>query len=148
MALWVIFTVLTVVVLVWVMHPVIWPSKDLIEEQAFERAVYRDQLQELERDAERGIINEKEKESALNEVSRRLLGVQASKGSLENLPSSTTATSVVAVISVVAITGFAGLLYNKLGNPKMPDQPQDVRIENAAKNGDMARSEERRVGKE
>ncbi|VAV98143.1 Cytochrome c heme lyase subunit CcmH [hydrothermal vent metagenome] len=138
MALWVIFTVLTVVVLVWVMHPVIWPSKDLVEEQAFERAVYRDQLQELERDAERGIINEKEKESALNEVSRRLLGVQASKGSLENLPSSTTATSVVAVISVVAITGFTGLVYNKLGNPKMPDQPQDVRIENAAKNGDMA----------
>ncbi len=138
MALWVIFTVLTVVVLVWVMHPVIWPSKDLIEEQAFERAVYRDQLQELERDAERGIINEKEKESALNEVSRRLLGVQASKVSLEPLPSSTTATSIVAVVSVVAITGFSGFVYNKLGNPTMPDQPQDVRIENAAKNGDMA----------
>ncbi len=138
MALWVFFTVLTVVALVWVMHPVIWPSKDIIEEQAFERAVYRDQLQELERDAERGLINEKEKESALNEVSRRLLGVQASKDPLKSLPSSTTATSVMAVVSVAAITIFSGLLYNKLGNPKMPDQPQDVRIENAAKNNDMA----------
>jgi len=138
MALWMIFTLLTVVVLIVVMYPVLRPNTDIIEDQVYESAVYRDQLKELERDAERGIINEKEKESALNEVSRRLLGVQASFNKSANPSSKTNSANIVALVSAVAITGFAGLLYNNLGNPEMPDQPQSVRVANATKSGDMA----------
>lgn len=138
MTLWMIFTALTVVVLIGVMYPILRPGKDAVDEQAYESAVYRDQLQELERDAERGVISEKEKESALNEVSRRLLGVQASYKNSVKLSGPSKATGIIALASVVAITGFSGLLYNKLGKPDVPDQPQEARIANAAKNGDMA----------
>lgn len=137
MALWMIFTALTAVALFWVLYPMLKPSKDVVDEQAFERAVYRDQLQELERDAERGVINDKEKDSALNEVSRRLLSVQSNIKNAPSAAGSNKPTIVVAVMSVVAVTAFSGLLYEKLGSPKIPDQPQKARIANAQKNGDM-----------
>ena len=41
----------------------------------FDRAIYRDQLQELDRDKARGLIGETEAQAARNEISRRLLQV-------------------------------------------------------------------------
>ncbi len=137
MALWIILTILMVVTLFWVMYPVLWSARDVIEDQAFESAVYRDQLQELERDAERGVINEKEKISALNEVSRRLLGVKAKYKNSSASSSPTRSTNVVILMSVVAITAFTGLVYKSLGNPGLPAQPQAARLESATKSGDM-----------
>ncbi len=139
MALWIIFSALTIVALIWVMYPFLRSSKQAARELNFESAVYRDQLQELERDAERGLISEKEKESALNEVSRRLLGAQTSH---EQAPAAITirtrSSNVIALVSVVAVAGVAGMLYKKVGRPELPDQPQEQRIANAAKSGDTA----------
>ena len=141
MALWMIFAALTVLALIWVLYPMFRPDRVDVDEQTFERAVYRDQLQELERDAERGVINQKEKESALNEVSRRLLGAQ-SDARLDakvvgRVSTSTKTTQLVAVVSAIVVTGFSGFLYKSIGNPTLPDQPQEQRIANAQQNRDM-----------
>ena len=42
--------------------------------EAYDQAVYRDQLRELERDIERGLLTEAEAVSARLEIQRRLLG--------------------------------------------------------------------------
>ena len=144
MTLWIIFAAMTIITLVWVLYPVLRSGKvaasEQGEEQAYDSAVYRDQLQELERDAERGLINEKEKESALNEVSRRLLNAQAQASQQKTSGSAVSQTRkghIITVVSVLAVAGFAGLLYKKIGRPELPDQPQEQRIKNASKNGDM-----------
>lgn len=138
MALWMIFAGLTVVALLLVMYPLLRPAAIKLDDQGAETAVYRDQLDELERDAERGLISKKEKESALNEVSRRLLGAKARDDNAEHAKTArTTSASIIAVVSALAVTGFAGLLYKSIGRPDLPDQPQEQRIADAAKSGDM-----------
>lgn len=133
---------MTIVVLIWVMYPVLRPGKAKMTEQeelhAYDSAVYRDQLLELERDADRGLIDQKEKQAALNEVSRRLLTAQENHQQAPALTISKSRTGqVIAIISVIAIIGMSGLLYLKIGRPDLPDQPQEQRIANAAKTGDM-----------
>jgi len=136
MGLWMIFAALTIAALIWVMHPVLLRRKTVVAEHEFESAVYRDQLQELERDAERGLISEKEKQSALNEVSRRLLGVKDSRSTVAK--DQTQSGRLVALISVTAIVAVTGFTYQKIGQPQLPDQPQKERIANAVEAGDMA----------
>ena len=138
MALWMIFAGLTILALVWAMYPVLRPAPAMDEEQAYESAVYRDQLQELERDAARGLISEKEKQSALNEVSRRLLNAQSNTEKAPVVVNGRSKTNMtVTLVSALVITAGAGLLYKKLGRPDLPDLPQQVRIANAGKTGDM-----------
>ena len=142
MALWIIFALMTIVTLVCVMYPVLRSGKAQVTEQdeqnAYDSAVYRDQLAELERDGERGLINEKEKEAALNEVSRRLLAAQESFQQAPSFTVSKTRTGqAVAIVSVLAIAGISGLFYKKIGRPELPDLPQEQRIANASKTGDM-----------
>ena len=142
MTLWVIFAAMTIVVLVWVMYPVLRPGRDTQDQDetkhAYDSAVYRDQLKELERDAERGLINEKEKDAALNEVSRRLLSAEEGRQQAPALTISKTRTGqAISVLSVLAIVGVSAILYLKIGRPELPDLPQEKRIANASKNGDM-----------
>jgi len=142
MTLWVIFAALTIVSLIWVLFPILRPGKaaqspDEIK-HAYDKAVYRDQLKEIERDAERGLIDEKEKEAALNEVSRRLLAAEENRQQAPALTvSQTRSGKAMTVMSLLAIVGLAGALYATIGRPDLPDMPQAKRIANAAKNGDM-----------
>ena len=139
MALWMIFAALTIVALVGVMFPVLRRKQIDVEEHEFESAVYRDQLQELKRDAERGLISEKDKESALNEVSRRLLGVNLDKVQVADSSGRQSRISrLVALVSVASVVAVAGFMYQQIGKPQLPDQPQEARIAKAAQNGDMA----------
>jgi cytochrome c-type biogenesis protein CcmH len=140
MALWMIFGALTIVSLAWVLWPVFRRAdSEVVADRAFDSEVYRDQLRELERDAERGLINEKEKESARNEVSRRLLAAKtamekAERGAKINNKGRRNGVLAVSLTGVIAV---AGLLYNKIGTPDMPDLPQEQRLANAMKNKDM-----------
>lgn len=133
---------MTIVTLIWVMYPVLRPGKAKMTEReelhAYDSAVYCDQLLELERDADRGLIDQKEKQSALNEVSRRLLAAQENHQQAPALTISKTRTGqIITVVSVLVIIGISGLLYLKIGRPDLPDMPQEQRIANASKTGDM-----------
>lgn len=92
-------------------------------------AVYRDQLAEVDRDLERGILAEDEAEAARTEIKRRLLAA-ADAGEL----AAATARPVPptlrgAAITVIAILVPAGALgvYFALGSPTVPDQPLAAR---------------------
>src|SRR5687767_2858545 len=77
MLLWIIFAVLTAGALAALAWPFYRRRGLGAEEQEF--SVYRDQLAELERDRERGLLAPADAEAARNEVARRLLKAEEAR---------------------------------------------------------------------
>lgn len=91
----------------------------------YDRAVYRDQLAELEQDLKRGLINDAEAEAARREIERRLLQTEAAGGA-EGRASGGPRPWLrrLALALVVALPPALGLgLYLQLGTPDLPGLP-------------------------
>ena len=88
-------------------------------------AVYRDQLSEVERDRDRGLLTPDEAEAARHEVERRLLAAAADRP--EATSSHARGRSVtLAVLAVVVCGGSLGI-YALLGAPGVPSLPHAAR---------------------
>jgi cytochrome c-type biogenesis protein CcmH len=88
--------------------------------EAYNLAVYRDQLAEIDRDLARGLLNAEQGEAARTEIGRRILALSpppAAPGSAATTP------FAVATIAVLLLPFAAWLLYARLGSPALPDQP-------------------------
>jgi cytochrome c-type biogenesis protein CcmH len=101
-------------------------------------AVYRDQLDEIERDRAAGLIEDPEAAGAQVEVSRRLIAAvdaQAAPSSAPTVAAMTLATTwrrrAVAVVALVALPIGAAGFYLLLGSPLLPDQPLAPRLAEA-----------------
>lgn len=95
-----------------------------------EIALYRDQLDEVARDLERGVIGEKEAQAARIEVSRRLIvadeariAAERSKGVDDPRWRKVAAISLVLFVPLCAIA-----LYLMAGSPGLPGQPIAARL--------------------
>lgn len=87
--------------------------------QAYNLAVYRDQLAEVERDLGRGVLAAAEAEAARAEIGRRILALGPGGGDVLPHPKRVAAATVlILLLPVVAL-----LLYARLGAPGLPDQP-------------------------
>ena len=100
--------------------PMFRRSSILPERAQYDRAVYRDQLEEVDRDVARGVLTAEEAASARLEIQRRLLSTQTDKtwkiGGANRGP-------WMAVIASLFVVGAAGGIYAWLGAPGMPDTP-------------------------
>jgi len=100
--------------------PMFRRSSILPERAQYDRAVYRDQLEEVDRDVARGVLTAEEAASARLEIQRRLLATQTGKtwkiGDTARGP-------WMAVVACLFVVGAAGGLYAWLGAPGMPDTP-------------------------
>ena len=90
-------------------------------------AVYRDQLDEIERDRAAGLIGEAEAEAARVEVSRRLLAAAESAEAAKPKPASPTLRRATAIAALVVLPLGAGALYLAIGSPGLPGQPLAAR---------------------
>lgn len=92
----------------------------------FDQAVYRDQLEELDRDAARGVISETDAEAARREISRRLIAAahegQESAPQAPRTAASAGGRGTITAIAVLAPLA-AGAIYWALGSPDLPGQP-------------------------
>ncbi|MGA7458487.1 MAG: c-type cytochrome biogenesis protein CcmI, partial [Methyloceanibacter sp.] len=77
MLLWIILACLTAIVLLVLLRPLAGPGAGDRPAEAFDSAVYRDQLGEIESDRARGLIGEEEAEAARVEIARRLLAANS-----------------------------------------------------------------------
>jgi cytochrome c-type biogenesis protein CcmH len=130
MTLWFLFAVMTA----FAVGAVLWPLRRPRDPapSGSDVAVYRDQLQEIERDRAAGLIPEEEAQAARVEVSRRLLAA-ADAGAAETAASPSGALwrrRVVAVVALVALPLGAGGLYLALGSPELAGQPLAGRAAN------------------
>ena len=106
---------------------------------AYNLAVYRDQLAEVERDLARGVLTAEQADAARTEIGRRILALNpavTAAGPSSAIPFAT------ATAAVLLLPFAAWALYAALGSPGMPDQPYASRGANpgpaAAQNAGQA----------
>ena len=99
---------------------------DADDEMLRDLAVYRDQLSEIERDIERGVLTPEQASAARIEVQRRILNAdQRIKKDVKAHPKPKNGTALrpmAAGLFVLFLIGGIGL-YLDLGSPTMPDRP-------------------------
>jgi cytochrome c-type biogenesis protein CcmH len=102
---------------------VVWPlaSARRLAAGPSDLAVYRDQLEEIERDRADGRIGHDEFDAARVEVSRRLLAAANAEGQAPAATGDVTRRRITAMgAAVIAIPLIAVLLYGLLGSPDLP----------------------------
>jgi len=122
MMLWSILAVMTAAAL----GAAIWPLARAGKLQAAgsDLAVYRDQLEEVERDHADGRIGHDEFEAARVEVSRRLLSAASAAGPETSETAPRARRRIAALVAaIVVIPSIAGTLYAQLGSPDLPGEP-------------------------
>ncbi|MDB6176456.1 c-type cytochrome biogenesis protein CcmI [Paracoccus sp. Z330] len=129
---WIICAALLLIVAVAILAPV-WRQRGDNGETApaasFDMKVYRDQMQEVERDLERGVIAPDEAERLRTEIGRKILDADRR---MADAPTQRKGGAVIAAITVMAIiSGGAVALYLREGAPGMPDLPIAERIAQA-----------------
>ena len=136
---WIAATVMTVITLGILMFPVIRRGAvTAATRKDFDLTVYKDQLQEVDRDLERGLLSQDQAISARTEIERRMLGAMdetiatnpdigdkdiGDKKSGGNNPS--TVMLMFALLIIVPLGAFG--IYLNFGQPSMPDQPLAAR---------------------
>ena len=144
MVLWFAFALLTAAVLAWVLAPLAQPAPAPNDTagsaEAGTRAVYRDQLAEVDAERRAGLIGAAEAEAAKLEISRRLLASAApADASIAPPATGGIAHSRVALGAAVAIPLLTLGLYLAHGSPGMPSGPGAARTAGAREEADLAR---------
>jgi cytochrome c-type biogenesis protein CcmH len=103
--------------------PLLRGKRALAPRASFDQAVYRDQLQELDRDIARGLITPEDAAAARLEIQRRLLAADQLPAAPPRLSRSPVLALVVFV--VIAAGSVGGYLW--LGAPGLPDEPFSAR---------------------
>ena len=139
MAIWVIFALMTGAAVLAVLWPLSRHPAGPAEERV-ETKFYRDQIAEIERDAERGLLSPPEAEAARAEAGRRLLRATAARvadGDAMGEPALRRRRAVSAIaLSVVPLIALA--VYGAYGSPQLPAQPLSARLNAEPERIDLA----------
>ena len=128
MTLWFVLALMTAAA----MFAVLWPlaRRDRGTRAGSDLAVYRDQLEEIQRDRAAGRIGDGEAEAAQVEVSRRLIAAadaETAKAASTPAVAATRRRRAVAIAALVALPLSAACIYLALGSPSLPDRPLAAR---------------------
>lgn len=94
----------------------------------YDLQVYKDQLAEVERDLERGLLTSDQAEAARLEVQRRMLALDAeAREAKPPHPAGRGLRIALAVVVVAVMPVGAVLLYGVVGSPGLPDRPYAAR---------------------
>ncbi|HEV8679643.1 MAG TPA: c-type cytochrome biogenesis protein CcmI [Stellaceae bacterium] len=110
---------MTSLALALLLVPLLWRRRSAASRDAYNLAVYHDQLAELERDRARGLLGEAESEAARAEIGRRILALKPA----DVAPGGSAAMLTAATLAVLLLPVAAWTLYWQLGSPAMPDRP-------------------------
>jgi cytochrome c-type biogenesis protein CcmH len=125
MTLWFVMALMTAAAI----FAVLWPlSRKKPLPSGSDVAVYRDQLEEIERDRAAGLIGTAEAEAARIEVSRRLLAAADAPAAAPVAVADGRRRAVALVALLLLPLGAAGL-YLTLGSPGLPGQQLEARRE-------------------
>lgn len=150
MLLWICFAILTAAAVAALARGLGYGSDKALDSREADLAVYRDQLSEIDRERDEGLLQPAEAEVARAEVARRMLARAEGQGGVS--PDGDAAARSrsldrlrMAAMAVVPLLSIA--LYMYFGAPSLPDQPHAQRSAakpEASKVGDLiAKVEER-----
>lgn len=126
MLVWLAFALLAGLVVALVILPLAGGRRTLPGRAAYDRAVYRDQLAEIERDRDRGLLSATEAASARLEIERRLLGTATERESSAPRKPAPVSRLLVLALALAVPLGAAGI-YLLRGSPQLPDLPYAAR---------------------
>ncbi|WP_461521396.1 c-type cytochrome biogenesis protein CcmI [Rhizobium leguminosarum] len=128
MLFWILVAALTAALAVILLYPLLRGAKAADNIRAGEAAVYRDQLRELDRDLDGGLITPEEADYARAEIGRRLIAVSAEEPAETPKPARHHRFTEAFVLLVLPVLGLC--LYLTTGRPDLPSQPLEARLEN------------------
>lgn len=124
---WIIIALLTAAVAIVLTYPLMRSRGVSDTHRDGEVAVYRDQLAELQRERDSGLIGQTEAEYARAEIGRRLLAAAATD-SAKGASTPARHNRLASVVTLLLpLTGLCLYLY--MGSPNMPDMPLEARLE-------------------
>ncbi|MEO0034766.1 MAG: hypothetical protein RLZZ501_789 [Pseudomonadota bacterium] len=119
--IWILFGGLTAVTMLWLLLPLLRPPAAVAAARAaYDLAVYRDQLDEIGRDIERGLLSPDQAEAARTEIKRRMLAA-ADAPAAAAAPAAAGGWPAWLIALGLPLLSFG--LYTLLGSPTLPDQP-------------------------
>ncbi|NVD38206.1 c-type cytochrome biogenesis protein CcmI [Ensifer sp. HO-A22] len=129
MLFWILVATLTAAVAVVLILPLLRAAAPASSPHSHDIEVYRDQLDELTRDQESGLINGDDAELARAEVARRLLAAGAIDSAEEPVATERRGVNFLAQAFVLLCLPAIGLcLYLFTGSPGVPAQPLAARL--------------------
>lgn len=133
MTFWIVTIALTAAVALAVAMP-LWRSTNTgTSDDEHDVEVYRDQLDELERDIARGVIAGDQADLAKAEIARRLIKADeaAARSNTSESHSGPGISRSIVLTSVLAVPVVSWTLYGSIGSPAEPDQPLAERLARA-----------------
>ena len=127
--IWFVFALMTAAVLAVMLVPLLRTRSTAEARVVYDLVVYQDQLAEVDRDVDRGILSAAQADSARTEIQRRMLaaaGEAQASGKTKAAPPRRIWAAAIAVAVVVPAVSFG--LYAVLGSPELPDQPSAGRV--------------------
>jgi cytochrome c-type biogenesis protein CcmH len=132
--LWLIFAILTLVILAILLGPLLRGTSDEAPPRVdYDIVVYRNQLTEIEQEIERGLLTEAQADAARAEVHRRMLAAEDAELKIPVKPVRTDnrRARLGAIIAIAIILPFgAAILYGALGSPQLRGKPYAWRLNN------------------
>lgn len=127
MLFWIAVAVLTALVAVLFLLPLMRRAPAGVDDAPHDSAVYRDQMAEVDRDLDNGLIGPEEAANARAEIGRRLLQAESQRA----VATTAGRRSRLIEMAALALIPAVGLsVYLTLGRPEMPAQPLAARLEN------------------
>src|SRR5437773_10697413 len=102
---------MTSLALTILLMPLLWRRHHAASRDAYNLAVYRDQLAEVERDLARGLFDAEQAATARTEIGRRILALEPTEGDGAAAPKAV----IVAVLAILLLPIAALSLYARLG---------------------------------
>lgn len=134
MMLWILIAAMTAAASLSILLPLARARKNADTSAVADQAVYRQQLEEIDRDLERGLIDEGAAEAARTEIARRLLAAHERREGAALGGGSSFGVRATQILAILAVPAGALGLYLSLGSPDMPDRPLEERLAAPAEN--------------
>ncbi|MFN3547613.1 MAG: c-type cytochrome biogenesis protein CcmI [Mesorhizobium sp.] len=128
MVFWIVLGLLTVIASLAIILPLSGSRREVAGAREHDLEVYRDQLAEIERDAERGLIGKEEAAQARAEIGRRILKLDATGLGGKSSARDNALVRGLAMAAVVAVPVMSWGLYSAIGSPDMAGQPLAERL--------------------
>jgi cytochrome c-type biogenesis protein CcmH len=135
MILGITLTIMTLAAIALVVLPLIRSNRDSATRAAHEIEIYRDQLDEVDRDVARGVIGPDDAVAARTEIGRRILaatdGVEIVKAGSPTGKLPAKPRRITAIITGLCVPALAIFVYVTHGSPDLPGKPAaEVRAAN------------------
>ncbi len=137
MLFWIVAALLTLAACLVLIAPLARPRTGRAGDVEHDLEVYRDQLAEIEREREAGMIAPREAEEARAEIGRRILRADAARRG-EGAAGASRLARAAGMAAVLSVPLVSWAVYAAIGNPGLPAQPLQARLERSPDESSVA----------